>query len=419
MIPTNQAIYAYLVASLLGLLIGLERERKREQKGSLFAGVTTFPLVALFGAIGASLPNSMGWVIMISTASLGALVGLAYWRESAGIKLSGTSHVAVLVTYMLGLTVGLKAYAPALAGAVIVTAILSLRDELRLLVSGLGKADLLALVQFSVLSLVVLPLIPNESMGPWEVWNPRTIWLLVVFISGISFVGYVSSKTLGAQKGIWLSSLIGGIASSTAVTLSLSQRSRENPNLAHLLTAGVLTASAISASRLLVLLSVLEPRLALESASFLLSFILASALLAFFLFRRKQSDTLAELRLGNPFALKTALLFAFTFSIILLLSELAQRYMGNTGIYALSGLAGLTQLDAITLSLVEQVKRGLDLNLASLGLAIAMTSNTLLKLSLSFTLGSKPFAHLLSVYLTLAIAFAFVLMYFVKFRLLW
>lgn len=406
MTPTT-AIPAFLIATLLGLLIGLERERKREQQGSIFAGIRTFPLIALFGAVSGQLSMLTGsWLIGVALLALSTLLLLAYWRESAGVKLGGTTEITALVAFGLGVIAGLGDYVSALAAAVIATGVLSFRQELRNLVGGVTQADMYAIVQFAVVSLVILPLVPNESYGPWGVWNPRTIWLLVVLISGISFIGYILSKVISTERSIGLSGFIGGIASSTAVTLSFSGRSKHSPALSWLFAAGVLAATAIATLRLAVLIGVLEPRFILPVLPTLLIYCLVTALGGWLIQRLSHRELVEGVTLSNPFELRTALTFAALFAIILLLTRAAQEYLGAQGIHLASALAGISQLDAITLTLTQQVTAGLDSVTASRALAFALVANSFFKAVLAFSVGSQDYARVLSIVIMLAAALA-------------
>ncbi len=388
---SNAAIWSMLTATLLGLMIGLERERKREriEVATLFAGVRTFTLVALFGATAGLLLEPLGiWPLVAALASLSVLIGLGYWRESSGPKVGATTEVAALVTFMLGVLAGMDAYVPALSGAVLVTGVLSLREELHGLAGDLTRDDLLALVRFAVVSLVVLPLVPNEAFGPWGVWNPRTIWLLVVLISGVSFAGYVAVKWIGTKRGIGLSGLLGGLASSTATTLSMAERTRDAPALAPTFAIGTLAASAVAAPRLLVLIGVVRPSL-LPYA--LVPIGAAFAVLTVFgsWIARHQSDAGSDITLTNPFELRPALQFAALFAIIALVVRAAQEWLGTSGVLAASALAGITQLDAIALSLAEQARGGLDPVLAGRALGFAFAANGLFKALLAWTVGGR------------------------------
>lgn len=400
--PAN-AIWSFLVATLLGLLIGLERER--EQLGSIFAGVRTFALFALFGAVTGQLAQLTNLLLaVVGLAVLGLLILIGYWRSSVGEKIGGTSEVAAFVTFGLGLLAGYDQLVVALAGAVLTTAVLSLKDELHALAGAITRADLYAIVQFAAVSLVILPLVPDDNLGPWEVWNPRTIWLLVVLISGISFVGYLSAKVIGAKRGIGLSGLLGGMASSTAVTLSFSERSKANPDLSLMLAVGVLGASAVMVLRLLILLGIVQPNLI---APLLLPFgalFIITTIGGALVYRLSRRQTVADVQLNNPFELKTALTFALLFALILLAARAAQEFFGASGLYLASLLAGLTQLDAITLTLGQEVGRGLEVTVAVRAMAVALAGNSLFKAGLALTLGSRPFGRAILPTLLLAAA---------------
>ncbi|MEJ2667996.1 MAG: MgtC/SapB family protein [Deinococcales bacterium] len=400
---SKQVILSFLVAVLLGFLIGLERERKRETQGSIFAGIRTFPLIALFGAIVGTLSWTISpWVLVGSFVPVAVLIALAYWRETAGTKVGGTTQFAVLVAYGLGVMAGYGAYVAALAGAVVTTGMLSLRTELRRLAGAVSQEDLYAVVQFAVVSLVVLPLVPNETFGPWGVWNPRTIWWLVVLISGLSFIGYAASKVIGATRGIGWSGLLGGLASSTAVTMSFSERSKKQQSLDIVYAIGVLAASAVMIPRLWVLLGVLQPRLILPTLIPLGVLFVITTIGGLSVLRERNRERLEGARVTNPFQLKTALQFALLFALILLLAKAAEEYLGTRGLYIASALAGVTQLDAITLTLAHQVGTGLDVNVAARGLAIAAATNSLFKAGLALVLGSRRFGR--SVLATLFLA---------------
>lgn len=386
-------IWSFLTAALLGFLIGLERERKREVHGSIFAGVRTFPLIAVFGSVCGRLHGTAGpWILVAGFFAMTVLVGLGYWRQTAGEKVGGTTEVAILVAFGLGIIAGLGAYAAALAGAVIATGILSLREELHNLVGALGREDLFAVVQFATVSLIVLPLVPNEELGPWGVWNPRTIWLLVVLISGVSFVGYVAVKAIGARRGIGLSGLLGGLASSTAATLSFSERSRATPQLDIVLAAGALAATAVAAPRLLVLLGIAGQDLLLPAMLPLGALFVVSTVTGL-LFARRQVEPTAGVKVTNPFELRTALQFALLFALILLVTRAAEEFLGAEGVYIASALGGITQLDAITLSLARQTQSGLDPGVAARGLALAVAANSVFKGVLAVTIGGRLFGQ--------------------------
>ncbi len=409
-VTQTEIIFSFLVAVLLGFLIGLERERKREVSGSIFAGIRTFPLIALFGAVMGQLSQLTSfWLIWAALLSFGGLLCLSYWRSSAGVKLGGTTEVTALVAFALGVLAGLGEFVPALAGAVMVTAILSLKDELRLLSGAVSRADLFALVQFSAVSLVILPIVPNENMGPWAVWNPRSIWLLVVLISGISFIGYVLSKLMSTDRSIGVSGFIGGIASSTAVTLSFSQRSKTNHALSLTFAAGILSATAISMIRLLVLIGVINTSLLIQVAPLFLTYSLINLFLGWIIHRFSKRAAGEGAKLNNPFELRPALSFAALFALVLLITKAAQVFLGEQGIFIASFLSGFTQLDAIVLTLTQQSSAGLAAETLLKSFALALSANSLFKSILSFSIGSSVLARVVTLSM-IASAFTVLLM---------
>lgn len=397
------AIWSLLVAALLGFLIGLERERKREVQGSIFAGIRTFPLIALFGAIlsRVSLVTTY-WVIVVGVLAISSLLLLAYWRTSAGPKVGGTTEVAAFVAFGLGVLAGLDAYVTALAGAVITTGILSLRQELRHLVGGLTQADLYAVVQFAVVSLVVLPLVPDQDFGPWGVWNPIAIWRLVVLISGVSFIGYILSKWVSTERSLELSGFLGGLASSTAVAMSFGEQSKRNPLLSTILASGILIATAVSMFRLMIFIGVAQGELLVTVLPVLLSYGLVAMVGGWLTIIQSHKQKSEAVKLSNPFELRTAITFALLFAVVLLVTRTAQELFGNQGIYVASALAGLAQLDAIALTLARQVEQGLEPIVASRGLALALLGNSLFKSGLVISLAAPQLSRRITLVLMIA-----------------
>ena len=401
---TTALILKFATAAFAGLLIGLERERKRQKRGSIFAGITTFPLIALLGTICwyiTSVTNELILAIVLFT--IGIITCLSYWRESANGGVSGTSQITVLITFGLGLLVGFSNYIVSLSGAVLVTGILSLRDELRILVGRLSQADLFAVLQFTAISLVIFPLVPNASYGPWGVWNPNSIWFLVVLISGISFLGYVASQIISPEQGIGLSSFIGGIVSSTAVTLAFSDRSRSHQELSGMLASGVLAASSVSVIRLLVILAVVEPRLMIAVLPSFLTLFALTGFSGWLVHRFSKKDITDGAKFDNPFKLRAAFGFAAFFALTLLITRASQVFLGEQGVYIASILAGLSKLDAISLALAEQLgSTSLQLSVASRALTLALVSNTLFKTFLALGLGSNSFKKTLALPMAVA-----------------
>ncbi|MDR9391031.1 MAG: DUF4010 domain-containing protein [Trueperaceae bacterium] len=385
--PPADAIWSLLAATLLGAMIGLERERKRERAEVLFAGVRTITLIALFGAVGGVLHASLGPAPLLAAfAAVTVLVALGYWRESSGTRVGGTTEVAALLAFALGVLAGLGEHVPALAGAVIVTGTLSLRQELHGFAGALTRRDLLATVRFAVLSLVLLPLVPDAPLGPWGVWNPRTIWTFVLLISGVSFLGYVAVKGVGTRRGIAVSGVLGGLTSSTAVTLAFARRARSDPALTGTLATGLLAASAVAGPRLVLLVWVVEPTFAPWAALPLAAMGAVLGVGVAFAARR-EGDGAPEVTVRNPFELRAAFAFAGAYALVVLVVRAARETLGASGLLAAAGLAGLTDLDAISLSLAEQHAGGLPPGVAALAVGVAAAANCAVKGVLAATLG--------------------------------
>lgn len=403
---STTTIQALLVAALVGLLVGLERERKRDPGGSIFAGIRTFPLIAVFGAVTGMLTELYGPLALLAgTLAIATLVGLSYWRVSQGPKVGGTTEAAVLVVFGLGALTGHGEWLGGLAGAVIATGLLSLRAELHDFAGGLDRGDLFAVVQFAVITLVVLPLLPDARFGPWEVWNPRQLWLLVVLISGTSFLGYAAGKLVGPGRGAVLGGALGGFASSTAVTAAHAQRTRSQPALARSLAVGALAANAVMGPRALVVLWVVSPALAWRllppAAALVLVIGLTVALL-----RRvgggtgsrgavdavgREEETSSTPGIRNPAELRSALLFGALFAAFLLLVEAAREFLGSGALVVTAALAGSSHLDAATLSVAQQLERGLDPGVAGVAVTLALVANVLVKALLALVSRDRTF----------------------------
>lgn len=384
------------LALLIGALIGLEREFIQQRSGDPdFAGIRTFALISLLGAVAAFLSNQFGIVIFV--ASYIALVllifashiGDLYRRESEGI----TTEVVALITPLLGAMVVWDHAAEAAALGVVAALILALRPTLHGMARRMSPMDLRATLEFALITAVVLPILPNEVFGPFGVFNPREIWLLVVLVSGISFVGYILIKALGAQRGLSVTGLLGGLVSSTAVTLSLSGRSKDNPSLSPALGLAIILASCILFPRVLIeILAVNASLLPLVSIPLggMLAVGLAGWALAWRRTRRSESPDGEQIEINNPLKLTAAIGFAFVFVIMLLIVRIVAEFAGEFGIYAAGAVAGLADVDAITLSVSDLSSKGqIDLHVAANTILIAVLVNTAFKAGLASVIGGR------------------------------
>ncbi|MGC9469663.1 MAG: MgtC/SapB family protein [Anaerolineae bacterium] len=394
--------YRFGLALGIGLLIGVQREAVYDEpEGKLFAGARTFALMSLAGFVFAVVSAEMSSALpfLAGLLTMGVLLALAYRADVAVGKPGMTTEMAAIVAYGTGGLCYAGSLPIAAALGVTAMALLSLKHQTRSLTHSITREDIYATVKFAVISVIVLPLLPNETLGPepLNVLNPYNIWLMVVFISGISFLGYVLIKVAGARRGIGLTGLLGGIASSTAVTLSFAQRSRENDELARSFALAMLVAWAVMFVRVLVVVFTLAPELARMMLPPMAASCGVGILYSGVLYFTQRSEENESVDFENPFELGPAIRFGLIYAITLLVSRAAQVYFGNLGIYISSFASGLADVDAIALSMVDLTQRGsgLDLIVAARATVIAGMANTLFKGVFALTVGSKKLRRVL------------------------
>lgn len=383
-------------ALLLGALIGLEREFVQQRTDHQeFGGIRTFALLGLLGASAAYYSDRYG-ILLFVAAYVGVI--LLVWAGTIGNALRGvdegiTTEVAAMMVPLLG---AMLVWGESnLAGAIgVVTAlVLALKPLLHGLARQMSLEDLRATLQFALITAVILPLLPNQGLGPYSVINPYQLWLLVVLVSGISFFGYVLMKVLGARKGIGLTGLLGGLVSSTATTVSFAGRSKQDVGVSHILAQGILLASCIMFPRVMIEVAIvndalLSPLLLPVGGMFLAGLVMVAIL--WWRSRGLSTDDSEVTSLSNPLRLSTAVGFGLIFAVVLIAVRAANEFFGSAGVYIASALTGLTDVDSITLSISELAASGqLGEQTAVVSIMIAIMMNTLTKGVLAWTLGSK------------------------------
>ena len=391
-------LFRFCVALFIGVLVGLQREFAfHKEDKELSAGVRTFALMSLIGAAGAFISDiyQTPWAFIAVFSAISLLVMGNYFIHAWHGDIGLTTEVAALLTVLAGALVTWGFIQIAVALAVVTTALLSLKLELHSFVRHLTKDDIISTVKFAIITAIILPILPNQSYGPepFNLFNPYSIWLLVVLISAISFIGYILIKILGASKGIGLTGLLGGLASSTAVTLNFTQRSRSNPELSKSFALAIIIAWTIMFPRILIIVAALSPHLAQVLWLPLLALVTVSAGYCGYLYwdiRTKKSNE--QVSFVNPFELGPAIKFGILFSVILLVSKAAQIYLGDTGLYLASLLSGLADVDAISLSVAKLAKDSADIasSTAARAILLAALANTIAKGGIVLFGGSKP-----------------------------
>ena len=381
------------VAIGLGMLIGFEREHTRGDLQT-FAGVRTFTLVALLGASATLASDLAGlpWLIGLVFAGLAALVVCAYFITAKGGDIGGTTEVSVLITFLIGALCMWGELGIASAIAVAVMGLLAQKQWLHGLARRIDSSDLEAALKFAIITLIILPLLPNTTYGPpgLDVINPYTVWLMVVLIAGLNLIGYVLVKVVGSEHGLAITGLLGGLVSSTAVTLGFSQRSRSDTHLTPLLALAILLAWTVMFARVLIEVGLVNPALAKTIIPGIALMGGLSLVICILLWRRGLDMGRAEVDSGsNPFDIGEAIRFGGLFALVIFVANAAQVYFGNAGMYLAGGLAGLTDVDAISLSMANLAQENPELSTAAARtIIIAVISNTMVKSGIAIWLGS-------------------------------
>lgn len=374
------AIFQSLGIALgLGLLVGLQRERA----ASRLAGLRTFPLVTILGAISGLLAQSFGawtigsaWVALAAVIVIGNIAKLRAGEIDPGV----TTEVAILLMFGVGayLVVGYREAAIAVGGVIAV--LLQFKGQLHGIAKKLSDDDLKAVMQFALISLVILPVLPNRTYGPYAVLNPRQVWWMVVLIVGISLGGYIVYKFFGETAGAALGGVLGGSISSTATSVSYARRTTTAPESSKLAATVIMIAAAVVVIRVLIEIAVVAPGFLSRAAPPLLALLLVMAALSVFLWLRVSTQQVEMPALENPSELKSAVVFGILYAVVLVAVAAAESHFGNRGLYVVAALSGLTDVDATTLSASQLVNSGrLDSDDGWKLIMIAITSNLLFK----------------------------------------
>jgi uncharacterized membrane protein (DUF4010 family) len=379
-----QLAFRFAVALGLGVLLGLERQRTYTREEG-FAGVRTFALIALLGAITAFLQSALdlNWLAAAAFAAVALLILVSYAITAQRGDIGITTEVTALLTFLLG---GLAVWGHVgLAAAVAVASLLllSLRDWLHRLAARIESSDVEATLKFAIITLIILPLLPNQNFGPppLDVLNPYKIWLMVVLISGLNFISYILVKVMGQEHGLGLTGLLGGLVSSTAVTLGFSQRSKQEPALAPAFALGILVAWTVMFFRVVIEVGVVNFALATRLALGVGLMGGVNLLICLFLWRRNRTRETGTVSSGhNPFELGEAIKFGLLFGAITFAAKAAEVYLGAAGLYLAGAVAGLSDVDAISLSMANLAAANPSgAGVAARTVIIAVLSNTLVK----------------------------------------
>lgn len=398
------------VALAIGALVGLQRQQAiGGADRELFAGVRTFALMALAGCVTPLVAGMLDspFVLPVIFGTLGILLVAAYRETARRGDVGLTTEISALLTILAGALCSVGALGIAAALGIATTVLLSLKGELHAFARRLTREDLSAALTLAVISVIVLPLLPNRGFGPppFDVLNPYRIWLMVVLISAVSFLGYVLFKLVGGRYGIGLTGLLGGLVSSTAVTLSFTQRSRVQPELSRPYALAISLAWTIMLLRVLVIVAALNASLLHALWPPLVAATIAGVGACLMLLLGDKGANDSEVHLANPFELRSALMFGGIYAAILLISNLARLSFGNAGIYLSSVVGGLADVDAITLSMAEfsAQPNGMAGSIATVAILLAAMANTIVKGGIVISSGAPALRRAIAPVLALMI----------------
>lgn len=381
----------FVTALLIGALIGVEREKRKGDGEPGIGGLRTFILFALTGAVAGFLSrgDTVPWILMATMLPVAGLVFAGYWlvTKAQPGSFGLTTEIAAVVVCLLGAMTMLGHRELAIGLGVVTAAVLAYKQPLHGVVAKLGWDDVFAGVRLLIATFIILPLLPDRTLDPWDALNPYKLWLLVILISSLSLVGYVATRWLGAGRGTVVTGITGGLVSSTAVTLSFAKRGRDEPQAAPALACGILIAWAVMFGRILGLVLAINRDLLWPLMPSVLAMGAVSVAGGWLLYRRSgDAQGQDDVPLRNPFSLTSAVKFGLLFAAVLLLVKLVQFYLPGGGVYILAALAGLTDVDAITLSMTDYARSN-PVNVAALAVVIAAVSNTVVKCAMVTSLG--------------------------------
>ena len=395
-------IFYKLAAALgIGFIIGMQRENSYSRNNSRHpAGLCSFSIVSLCGALSCYLGEFMDSIVPFVTGLV--VVGLLLVASHVAYGLSNrgnggpagvTTSTALIMIYFLGALCWFNRLLEACILMIVLLWLLAVKRQLHEFAKKLSSEDIMATVKFAVISLLILPFLPNHAFGPpgLEVLNPHTIWLFVVFISGIGFVGYVLIKVVGPGKGIWLTGLLSGLASSTALTLNLAGRSCDNEQYAADFTLGIVLSWSVMYVRLYLICVFLMPALAMPLLAPLIVPVVPGLGYALYLKIRESKNHLQKTTdFNNPFKLLPAVKFGLVFTVVMFLANAARVYLGSGALIACSFLGGAAEMDAVAFSLIDMCRKSaLENHSLILALLFASLANTIAKGGIVYFLGAK------------------------------
>jgi uncharacterized membrane protein (DUF4010 family) len=376
----------------LGLLVGLQRE----WKDSGTAGVRTFTLITLLGALLSGTGETVApWAVSAGLLAITALLVLGNIAKmpDGTSKMGLTTEVAALLMYAVGIAAGQGHIVPAIVVGGTTAALLQWKRPIHAFIDSLGERDVRGVVQLALIGLVILPILPDKTYGPYDVLNPHRIWMMVVLIVGISLTAYLIQRSLGNRDGAVLSGLLGGLISSTATAVSYARISKTQTSGVRLAALVIMLSTAVVNIRALFEIAIVAPDLLRNSALPIVAHAIIMAWICLVLYYLSRDETTSEDVEQDPAQLRAAIFFGLLYAVVLLIVAIVKTHFGNSGLYVVAALSGLTDINAITLSTAElfgQQRLGGDA--AWRIIFVAILSNLVFKAGAIAVLGSRRLA---------------------------
>lgn len=410
--PNLEMLTRLAVALAVGLLIGLERgwQQRELPEGERVAGFRTFGLVGLLGAGAAILAGEPPLLLAALALALGVIAGVGYYRGSRRQRgRSATGTVALLLTFTLGAMAGRGHLEAAASAGVVATLLLGVKSELHGVIRRIERVELLGTIRLLLISVVMLPILPDREFGPWQALNPYRIWWMVVLVAGVSYLGYFAQRIWGRNRGTLATGLFGGMVSSTAVAVTLSRRAAAGHRHRDTLAAGIVVASSMMFARMLVILAPVAPALIAPLAPPLAAAATvglgAGAALALRSRGEEPQARESDVEVRNPLDLSTALRFGLFLAAVMVLSRGLEAWIGDRGLYLGAAATGLADVDAIALSAAAMAGRGdVTASVAAVAVLIACVVNTATKAVIAAALGGLALGIRVGVSMALSLA---------------
>lgn len=396
-----------IISIVLGFAIGLQREmnifyanRKKD-----FGGARTFSMICLIGYLSAWITSFVPFFLLFATLVLGALLIGAYLVNSTPTENGITTEFSAFVTFLAGAMLAFESATLPVFVAIVVLFVLNLKDKIQQYAKVIEKKDLSAAILFLLMTFVILPIFPDHTIDPWGYFNLYKIWLMVVLVAGISFFGYIAVRMIGTTHGIGMAGFFGGLVSSTAVSLSLGRKSKENPLLSKNLALGVSLACSIMLIRILVEMYIINPDIAKKILlPVFISSVVGYIFIGYLFITVRKETIIEETVFQNPFKLSEALILGLLFGLVIALIKFANETFGDSGVYVISFISGSVDIDTVALSLASFGKNGIGSITVLNALLLAVFANSLVKFTIVALLGTRVMAQYVGLYLLLTIS---------------